>query len=278
MTCDALKGCTPSCEEVFSSVRVYPMVAGTTRVVWALKPTFAAAGPFRFLLQYSLYPVDEFSAWEDAGELTEDVYEAIDVCIRSQGNFMRAHYRVLLLDADDNQYTSRPTPANATFDFRQSQILGQVLRTEELRMRNSPNSSLGILLKRKTTGLRCTVCSDHMTNQVTDSSCETCYGTGFVGGYWRAADCSMVDFVKEPAQRSMVREPQGTMENQINYVRMLNIPQIFSNDVWIQQGNDHRYVIQSFASEIEIGSAAIVLQPVEFRLAEFSHIIYRFPL
>jgi len=278
MTCDPYRGCEPVCEDAFEQIRCYPMIAGSTRVVWTLKPTFSASGPYTFLLQYSQYPVDDDAAWEDIGIPTEDIYEAIDVKQRNYGNYMRTHYRVVITDGDNNRYVSRPAQAWVNFDFRQQQVVLQVLRTEQLRMQGSPNSARGILLKRKTSGQKCVDCTDFLTKRVTDSSCLTCYGTGFVGGYWRSEECSVVDFVKAVAQRSAVKEPQGTVESQVESVRMLNIPQVFSNDVWVQEGNDHRFIIQSFSSEIEVGSASIVLFPVEFRLAEFSHVIYRFPL
>lgn len=278
MTCDPPRICDPVCEDVFEQIRCYPMITGSTRVTWALKSTFLAPAPHTFLLQYSQYPVDDDTAWEDIGMATEDTYEAIDVKQRNHGNYMRTHYRVVVTDGDSRQYVSRPIQAWANFDFRQQTLVQQVLRTEQLRMQGSPNSMRGMLLKRKTSGQHCTECIDPLTKRVTESCCETCYGTGFVGGYWRSTECSMVDFVKPAPQRSFVKEPQGTVESQVKTVRMLNIPQIFTNDVWICQSNDHRYVIQTFQSEVEIASAAIVLFPVEFRLAEFSHIIYKFPV
>jgi hypothetical protein len=40
------------------------------------------------------------------------------------------------------------------------------------------------ILKRRSTGARCTDCYDHITRQVLKNKCDTCYGTSFVDGYY----------------------------------------------------------------------------------------------
>lgn len=276
MTCENER-CPPVCPVAFERVRVYPLHQGVSLVTWAIRADFLETGPWEFQTQWSMYPVDENEAWVDVGEPVIDTLSAYDETKRQFGLVTRSFYRVKLTTPDRTHY-SRPTSVLEHLNFRQRVTYEQVLRAERLRFDNSPNAAKGYLLKRKTSGDPCTECYDKVSRRSNNDKCRTCYGTGFTGGYWVAAECVWVEFLAAGQQRSMNDESTGTTENQSRPVRVLNIPQVFSGDVWVQHNTDLRFVVNEFVSKIEVGGMPLVLEPCGFRQAELTDVIYHFPV
>jgi hypothetical protein len=276
MTCQT-DSCPKECPRVFANVRAYPLHQGVSLVTWELLPGFTEAGPYEFQLQWSQYPVDDSEAWEDVGEPVVDTLSAYDEEKRQFGVVTRSHYRVKLTTGAGTHY-SRPTSILQQLNFRQQLLFKEVLRTERLRFETSPNAARGYLLKRKTSGETCTTCYDPLSRRSNSDKCRTCYGTGFLGGYFLAAECVWAEFLPQPQQRSANDESVGTTENQVRPVRVLNIPQVFSNDIWVHHNTDLRYVVNEMAAKIEIGGMPVVLEPCGFRLAELTDVIYHFPV
>lgn len=275
MSCED-QSCPVDCVNPFEFVRAYPLQQGTSLVTWSLRRSFAETGIYSFQLQWSQYPTDDDSAWEDVGDPQQDALSATDTEKRQFGQTVRSHYRVVLTTSD-GVHRSTPTPVLQHLTFKQKVLAEQTLRTELLSFERGINSARGYLLKRKTSGPVCPVCFNKKHQRCDDPRCLSCYGTGFTGGYWLASACSWVEF-KNIGRRSFNDESKGTVENEVRPARMLNVPQVFSKDVWIQHNTDQRYVVASYNTAIEIGGMPYVLEPVELRQAPMTDIIYNFPI
>jgi hypothetical protein len=54
---------------------------------------------------------------------------------------------------------------------------------------------------------------------------------------------------------------------------MINTPQVFSYDVWVDKDSDFRWIIHSVKNLVEVRGIPIIVQ-AEMRLAPFTHPVY----
>ena len=275
MECEQFK-CPPICPQVFSDLLVFPLHNGGTKVQWELLPGFTEVGPYLFQLQWAPVRADpESEDWKDIGEPLQDTYVIQDTSKRMYGKFPSAHYRVKLLTGL-NEYTSRPVMVAGYVPPNDRWLVKAILQEEAFKFKQM-SGTIGYLLKRRQSGEVCE-CVDRLERLVTNPECLICYGTGWVGGYYRPYDCTYVEFLTGDGFRNRIDENRGTTQEGIEQVRMLNIPQVFSRDVWVCKDTDLRYSIETIKNLIEVRSVPIVLMPVEFRLFPFSDVIYKFTI
>ena len=97
------------------------------------------------------------------------------------------------------------------------------------------------ILKRRHWGLRCEICFDKLTKKVTDSKCNTCFGTGFEYGYFDPVEIKgriSVDNI----QTSIAS--QGKSDINRKKLTMLTYPQIEPDDVLVELRQNNRYIVQ----------------------------------
>jgi formylmethanofuran dehydrogenase subunit E len=77
-----------------------------------------------------------------------------------------------------------------------------------------------LLFKKKNEGVRCNNCWDSVLKRVTKSNCSVCYGTGFIGGYYKQSSHWM-HFSPDPTTAQVadfgVREPSQCDVEFVNY-------------------------------------------------------------
>lgn len=267
--------CGPDCSWVFGELAVMPLIRGGTRVSWALHPQFKDAAPYTFQLQFGRTGNPLADDWEDVGPAVTDTYYADDASQRLFGMQPRCFYRVKLTTSFA-EYVSRPANIWTTFDFADTQRVRNLLSQASRRLQFKGGNE-GYLLKRRVFGEACPVCVDRMTDETRVPSCEICYGTGVTGGYFEPYPCSYVEFTLKSTREHV--SDMGTLnDGPVSSCRMLNQPFVNSYDVWVDRDADTRWFIHSIKSEVEVRSIPILLFPVEFRMAPFSHIIYQFPI
>jgi hypothetical protein len=273
--------CTPRCQEdcswVFDRVFVWPQIAaGETRVEWSLHPKFTETGPYVFQLQVGRTGLDEADDWTNVGAPVTDTYYALDDTQRVYGKFQWTHYRIKLTVGSTDYYSVPVAPlGNLTFqDWNKAR---ELIRMEKLRLKQAAGQE-GYLLKRKLFGTPCS-CIDRMTGETRKPHHEECYGTGIVGGYFDPYPCFYVD-QSTRAHRSHLDggTGRGTIDDlPIVSGRMLNMPQIFSYDVWVDRDTDQRWMMHKIDSVVEVRGVPLVLS-VEMRLLPFSHPVYKIPI
>ena len=264
--------CGPSCEWIFDRIRVWPLVAGDTRVEWTVHPQFTDPLPHTFQLQMGHTSNPEADDWCDVGLSVVNGFFAIDPSQRIHGKFQWTHYRIVMTTVN-GIYASKPQHAMGDLSKRDWLRAREILRMENIRLRKEAGQE-GYLLKRKLFGTVCT-CLDTMTKEVRDPNCTECFGTGFIGGYFDPYPCFYVE-LDTHGHRSHQDDKQqrGTVDDLPRVrARMLNIPQVFSYDVWVDRDSDNRWVVHTIKNIVEIRGVPIVLS-AELRLAPYTHPIY----
>lgn len=283
--------CHAACPEVFDRLLVFPKIYGGTRVEWSLLPTFTEAGPYEFQLQTS--PTGLWSGmwryqrvlpeenedldegdWINVGSPTANFY-AVDSSQRVYGKTQWTHYRVKLT-ASEHYYYSPAYPCHGTLHKSDLHVWQHGIRIWEKRFRAGRAAQRGYLLKARHFGEPC-VCRDPDTQEITKQH-TTCYGTGFVGGYFPAVDCVYLEL--DPRTHSDRLDPQrsrGSTDSTVLRGTMLAYPHVMNGDYWTSGQTDIRYQIRDIQHLAEVRGVPIVSQ-VTLWPAPFSDIIYQFPV
>jgi hypothetical protein len=267
--------CIADCDWIFDRILVYPHITGGTRVEWTLHPRFRDPGPYVFQLQYSTAGTNEADDWIYVGLPVTNNFYAIDDQQRLYGKSNWAHYR-LLIRTPLGIYASQPQPATGVLSFRDWRLAREIIRMERLRLRTAAGQE-GFVLKAKRYGETHEECVDFMTEEVIDSTCEICYGTGFVGGYFEPTECIYAEL---PPQTSRVQlDPdRGTTDDELRVpARMLGVPRLMEGDVWVDRDTDIRWAVHTIKHLVEMRGVPLVVS-VELRLLPFSDVIYKFPI
>jgi hypothetical protein len=138
------------------------------------------------------------------------------------------------------------------------------------------------VLKRRHWGLRCRDCFDPLTKKVTDTKCDTCFGTGFEGGYFLPVRIRGRIGVQN-VQTTMT--PQGKSDVNQKRLTILDYPEVERDDVVVDIKQNKRYIIlhrhatemQAVAVHQQLTVSELARDSVEYRVpANFDHapIIY----
>jgi hypothetical protein len=204
-----------------------------------------------------------------------DIYSITDDTKRDFGQLHLTHYRVVVTSSS-GVYASEPQSCLGNLSPRDWLKAKSAIRMESLALRKGSGQE-GYLLKRRLFGTRCSLCTDMLTGEVRDSKCPECYGTGFTGGYHPAYPCFYVN--TNPAGFRSHRDQLAAGNHQLTIQgRMINVPQVFSYDVWVDKDTDQRWFIHRIQAAVEVQGVAVILYPVEMRLAPFTDQVYKVPV
>lgn len=266
--------CPPACAaNPFDRVVVSYLIRGMTRVLWELVPTFTDPGPLTFQLQVGQTNNPNADDWENVGIPVVNQYFAYDPEQRVFGIDNTTHYRVILT-TPNGEYVSDPVDGMGVLDHRMWRCAREEIRRRKVDLRYGPSGQEGYLLKRRITGTKCPVCTDYQTGESRDPQCPSCYGTGFLCGYYFPMSCVWASL--SPATKRIeldAGQMRGTIEDISVSATMLAIDLLSENDIWVAKKTDDRYFVHRVSNTAEYKGVAIVAQ-VEMRPVPFSSIIY----
>jgi hypothetical protein len=261
--------CPPQCEFVFDRVHVSYLIRGGARVMWDIVPEFSDPLPWTFQLQVGKTANNAADDWTDVGLPADNSFYAIDSAQHVFGRTQFTHYRVKLSTTIDTYY-SQPTNGLGVLDRRDWRLATEAVRQE--RVRNRLESQVGYLLKRRSSGLRCTLCTEHQTAETLDPNCPQCFGTGFQCGYYYPMPCVYAD-IGPKATYTHLDPNRGTVNDIVVQARMLMVPLLESLDVWVSKKTDDRYYIHEIQSIAERKGIPLIAN-VKLRPAPYSDVIY----
>jgi hypothetical protein len=240
-------------------------------IAWAMEPSFVEPGPWTFTLQRGFAPTED--KWEDIAIVVDQpwVYDN-----RPASNLVGTpvYYRIKLVDGNGVTYYSQVQVATAYWNRYDWSLAKEVIRKETLVQHNKAGVN-GWVLKRRYFGERCPVCTNQVTGQIESSTCQTCYGTGIVGGYYPAYEY-WVTMNASQGMRKLTAD-QGLISTVIETVRALAYPVAEANDIWVHGQTNTRYYIAEVKTLARHRGIDLI---VDLRLNEVpnNHIIYEFPI
>lgn len=260
-------------------LKVYPEIVGPTHITWDASEIASKndlSSPVEARIEFARSASADSEAWTVIRDYGQNVGYYTDTQQRAFGVSQNVHYRVLLRDAVGAIVTSSPGRALGAMTPRMIGAFREVVRRWHLRGRTGELRK-GFLLKKVRYGNRCTHCRDRDSGVQTRSQCLHCFGVGWEHGYWQMPGCSYAEFTPiqtgESYQEPLGQDNQGPRTT----LRMLNIPQIYSGDVWVEDGSDQRWLLGDIVHGQSIGSQELVTQVQSARL-DFTNVVYQFPV
>ena len=262
-----------NCDCPIQRLDIVPYIDGGTRISWQLRQDIELDPASTFEVQVSRYATDDPSVWTAVG--TGDINTAfiVDDQKRTWGSTERIYYRVHLLP--NNCYSWTMPSRAGVYDCREpASVVREIIRRERLR-HTLGEASLGTLLKRRFSGVRCTECTDpDYAGRGTQSFCLTCYQTGWTGGYYLNprfyADLSESG---TELKRGEYLDVEGA--DQATTLRYLNIPDVQPGDVWVEYDSDHRWIVDKVKALSKAGSYVLVAA-AEVRRLGFEDVVYKY--
>lgn len=264
--------CQPSCgDKPFERVFVSYILAGMTTVSFTLLPAFQAPMPYSAQLQVGQSQNPLADDWINVGMPAVNAYTMVDPEQRIQGKLRYQFYRIILTDGNGQQYTSLPVGLSGTLSPRDWRIARERLRQERVRMRMVAGQE-GYLLKRRITGTPCPTCLDYTTEEVGNPHCPSCYGTGFLCGYFFPISCVWADI--DPATYHLnLDSSRGTVTDIVVKARMANTWIAGEDDIWVNRKTDDRYYLHKVQNVIEVRGVPLIAN-IEMRPAPASDPVY----
>lgn len=265
------------CSSVFDRVVVSHLIAGPTRVMWELLPTFTDPGPLSFQLQVGQSSNPDADDWEDVGLPVTDQYLAYDDDQRVWGKTNWTHYRVVLTTSLGTYY-SLPTGGMGTLDRRSWRLARGMIRQRRVAYRVGPGGQEGYLLKRRVTGEKCPTCLDHMTQESRNPACPDCYGTGFRCGYFYPVSCVWAELSPKTYRTDLDGgQTRGTVNDIVLKADMVGTELLGEDDVWVSARRDDRYYVHRVTHIAEYKgfpvALSVELRPIPYTSAVYSIVI-----
>lgn len=131
------------------------------------------------------------------------------------------------------------------------------------------NGRAAAILKRRSWGARCSKCTDPVLRDATRSTCKTCYGTGFDGGYWAPVRVA----VRRHAEQRVSEDGAGPRsDGTAAQILMPHAPVVEKSDVVVFLDDNARFRVEGFARPLVTTSHS--RQIVSVAEIERGHILY----
>jgi hypothetical protein len=257
----------------FDSVEAYITPEEETIVDWKVNPRFEfRSDTLRFYVEIARAAGE----WErlNPNDPVTDACLYLDRTRYRCGYEDDIFYRVVAHDGEC-EYTSRPAHTLGQLSKRDWLLVRDILRKEYLRLRKY-TGTLGWLLRRREYGQKCSRCADFDSEEIVNSSCPLCYGTGFVRGFYNGIPFYM-DFDTASSNRD-VKEPFGMEDNAGRSARCIAFPRIATYDLWVHGSSYQRYVIRAYKVGAEIRGVPLIYAPVAVHLLPATDISYKVPI
>jgi hypothetical protein len=250
----------------FEYVTVDRILRGNTGIFWSVETDFEETSPWTFNVQWGLAGED---SWTSVGSVA-DAYTLTDTTQREYGAIIKGQYRVKLTTAQSTIYYSLPSLIPRQWSLRDLRLAEEIKRREEL-MSSSSLSGLTVwLLLRRHAGTACTVCVDSISGEVLQSKCLTCYGTGYVGGYYRPYETvgRILGMGKQTGQTDLGRGYASELS-----LRYCPMPTVTEEDVVILSGFDERLLVKKVET-VALWKGVPLVQHLTLSAAPVSDVVY----
>lgn len=206
-------------------------VPPNTDVSFVLERSGSPAGPYEEVMRGLVAP----HYYDQHVETTTDAAQTY-----SETSLQRVVYYTVIATAGPLVVRSEPFAVGDGLPRRQMLLRRKIQRDIAVAFRVGSGIPL-VVLSRRHWGIRCTACFDKLTKTVMNSKCLTCYGTGFVGGYF---DPVQIMARKGTTNVQVNTAPQGKAEINSIDLTMLDYPRMQVDDVIVEVHQDRRYVVK----------------------------------
>ena len=256
-------------------VKVTALYPRTIFIQWEVENNLVV-GDVLFDIYKAHSPSGEFTKVNNLPEINTFYFQDHEEVAFSK--LYNVHYKVVLTDPLKRQYESKVTsldtsPENSRHYYSPLRIAREINRTEKILL-NKFTGVTCILLKRRHFGEKCSDCFNFVTEEVTNSHCKVCYGTGFVGGYHKPIQLrAQFDAI---VQSQRLTDQLAVREESNNSAWINAVPYVKKADVLVQVNSNTRW----FIHDVQVTSlqSSTVRQTLQIKEIEHANIAYSVPI
>ena len=171
-------------------------------VEWEFEPDTDVISDYRVNIYRSEAPVSDITQYDIfASGLNANLYNYVDTSISQLLDLGRPWFYKLGIYEPINisGISYQPEPAAYLKDEVPDKVFREIVRRKKLNIDHPKHSGRNFrIFKRRTWGTHCNVCWDDSLQRGTDSNCLTCFGTGWINGYY---DPMTVRGMKNPSPK-----------------------------------------------------------------------------
>lgn len=252
--------------DVFNKVTILPHYALGFVFSWEISQGLMDKGPWKYVVEEA--PTADGPWTAESPELANAFW--IETSRRLINKNLVLFFRIKLITASSTYYSAPRAPY---YDLKRREILiaRDIMRREILHARTMAGGLAKIWI-RSTFGPSCTYCKDPVTNDVLNTSCQYCYGTGHNPGFYGPFE---LWFVPTPTARDTIMSPDGTgtREPVVNTFKTIGFPHLKDGDILVDTGTGKRYYSDQVSQAVELRGYPLV-QQIEGREIPVSDPVY----
>ena len=197
----------------------------------------------------------------------------IDTRRRNYNKYMNESYRLRLILPDTNEeYVSEVCDAGTVITYPFSTESSNALKQIETSIKMS--GCTGVLLKKKSWGVRCPLCTDFEGQASVNEHCPKCLGTGIVGGYYNGIS---LDIVKDKISDKEQISNLGFSSLEVIQGRCIAYPWICLGDIWCEDHTNYRYYITE-ADTVSAYKTTPLVYSLQLHRIEYTDVLYTEPV
>jgi hypothetical protein len=235
-------------------VAIAPSYAAGFTFSWELRQDFRAPLPWVFTVEQAETDLGPWTAISP--ELTNLMLWA-EQARRVVGKEFELCFRLKLV-ADGETYYSHVVRPYGRLERREFLIARDIIR-QELLQQKKMSGKLAALWLQAQYGPRCSNCLDPITNEVVDSSCKICLGTGRAIPY-HGPYVAWVTLSPSTRQKARSEDGIGMRQNYDRSCRLVGFPYMKPGDIVAVVNTDKRYRVAGVAHLTEIRGVPVAQQ------------------
>jgi len=228
---------------ILSSLEVSTYDGQSYNVSWEFEPDTDLYSEYSVNIYRSESPVDDISQYEIvASGLNANLYSYVDTGVAQLLDLGRPwFYKLGIYETSVSGVISyQPDQAAYLKDEVPDRVFREIVRRKNINLLNTRFSGRDFrIIKKRTWGTHCNDCWDESLQRSTDSSCETCYGTGWINGFYDAIE---VRGMKNPSPKLSQINMFGEWKPSDSMFYMLGYPPLKSRDI-VADDNNHLWTV-----------------------------------
>lgn len=256
----------------FVRLTVYNGVNDPTYVYWDLHRNMRDKGEYSYQLQVARTPNPQDTEWENVGSQETNPAFLTDSVTPSYGYVLDKYYRIILTTGE-GKYVSDAFGCFGQLTKKELKIAKEVRRKEKVR---AGYTAVPVtVFQKKRYGEPCPVCSHGEDGGSSNSKCEYCFGTGYLGGYHNPFLLQVMDISPSRLMERHYSNNTATYNIATDryQARAAGIPELYEGDIVWDRATGQRFRITAAPVIAQIHRVPLVRE-VDMTLLPYSDMAY----
>lgn len=253
-----------------TNIRVRSFDKDYLDIYWDVEPIYDDVLDYEFVIEKS---TSQYGPFQDLTGAFRNKFHVRDNTVRGQrGYYNHSYYRVRVKHLPSGDEATFPEEGHGVkLDAAPDLHAIEMSRIENLKLREFKGRKVWVF-PRKRFGQKCR-CYDPVTRRKTVSQCQSCFDTGWVGGY--DSPLQVWAQIISPDERT-TRGPYGEHNHENTVCKLANYPEVMEGWI-IVEGENIRWRVGSSLRKFRKGRS-LIRQEVQLNRVEPSDIEYALPL